>query len=150
MHRMRKLLLALSILLLLGWVGGAVDNALAQPSGHAHKTVFSKASGHKHSDANAERGKFYCPMHKHRSLMPCPHKHSKKEMAHPKQCKIGPDCGGSPVKSVPVHFSFDHNPVLTADISRLDLPGIVRAVSSLRIAYDDPPLNSRKHPPKSL
>jgi hypothetical protein len=150
MLRMRKILFALCALILLSWMGSAVENSSAHPSGHAHKHISSHSTGHQHNDENTEGGKFYCPMHKHRSLMPCPHKHSQKEMAHPKQCKIGPECGGSPVKSVPINFSFDHNPVLMTDSFPLDLPGLIRADSSLPVDYDDPPLNSQKHPPKSL
>jgi len=147
---MKKILFALYLLVLLGWMGTAVENSSAHPLGHAHKHIFSQPNEHQHNDENAARAKFYCPMHKHRSLMPCPHKHSQKEMADPKQCKIGPDCGGKPVNSIPLNFGFDTNLALQADQSRLNLPDITKAARSLPGAYDNPPLNSRKHPPKSL
>jgi hypothetical protein len=147
---MRKILFPFCVLVLLSWMGGAVENSLAHPSDHSHKHISSHSMGHQHHNKNAQTGKFYCPMHKHRSLTPCPHQHSQKEMAHPKQCKIAPDCGGSPVKPVPAHSGFDNNPALMTDSILLDLPGIIGTDSSLRAAYDDPPLNSLKHPPKSL
>jgi len=140
----------LCALVLLSWLGGAVENSFAGPSDHSHKHIFSQPNEHQHSDKNAEAGRFYCPMHNHRSLMPCPRKHSQKEMAHPKQCKIGPDCGGSPVKSVPAPTGFDYHPALMAELSLPALPCIARAFSSLRVVYDDPPLIAQKHPPKSL
>ena len=148
MRRMKKILFALCLLVLLSAMGNAVQNSSAQP--HAHKNIFSQSSGHEQHDKIAKTGKFNCPLHKHKSLAPCPHKHSQKEMAHPKQCKIGPDCGGNPFKSVPVNFGHDHNPVLMANLSRLNLSGIARAASFPPVAYDDPPLNAKKHPPKSL
>ena len=150
MPRMRKILFALFTLVLLSWMGDAVKNSLAGPLGHSHKPVFSQPNGHQHSDKNAGAGNFYCPMHKHRSLMPCPHRHSQKEMAHPKQCKIGPDCGGSPFKSIPAPTGFDTNPALMAEPSSADLPGIAWAFPSLRVAYDGPSPISQKHRPKSL
>ena len=150
MPRLKKILFVLFTLVLLSWIGGAVENSFAGPSDHSHKPVFSQLNGHQHSDKNAGAGKFYCPMHKHRSLMPCPHRHSQKEMAHPKQCKIGPDCGGSSFKSVPAHTGFDTNPAVMAEPSRADLPGIAGAISPLRVAYDGPSPIFQKHPPKSL
>jgi len=145
---MKKILLASCLLVLLSWVGNAVENSSAQP--HSHKNIFSQSSGHEHHDKTAKAGRFNCPLHKHKSLAPCPHKHSQKEMAHPKQCHIAPDCGGNPFKSVPVNFGHDHNPASTAHMPHLNLPNIARAISSLRVTYEGPLLNSRKHPPKSL
>ena len=150
MPRKKKILFALCLLILLGWMGSAVEYSSAQPQGHAHKHIFSQPNEHEHSAENAVPGKFYCPMHKHRSLMPCPHKHSQKEMADPRQCKIGPDCGGSPVQSLPLNFSFDTNLALLTDRSRSNLPNIAPAVRLLPVAYDDPPRGSKKHPPRSL
>ena len=150
MPQMRKILFALFTLVLLSWMGGAVENSLARSSDHSHQPVFSQPNGHGHSNKNAGTGKFYCPMHKHRSLMPCPHRHSQKEMAHPKQSKIGPDCGGIPFTSVPAHTGFDYNPALMAELSRLDLPGLAGEFSPLRVPYDGPLPISQKHPPKSL
>ncbi len=147
---MKKILFALCALVLLSWVGGAVENSSAHPSDHSHKHIFSQTNSHNHSAENTAVDNFHCPMHNHRSLMPCPHKHSQKEMAHPKQCKIGPDCHGSPFKSVPVHTGSDYNPACMADMSRLDLPGLTGKFSPLRVAYDAPFLTSQKHPPKSL
>lgn len=150
MPRMRKILTALFTLVLLSWVGGAVENSLARPSDHSHQPVFSQPNGHQHHDENAGTGKFYCPMHKHRSLTPCPHRHSQKEMAQKKQCKIGPDCGGSPFKSIPAQTGFDFNPAWMAVMSHQDLPGLAGAFLSLRVAYEDPSPISQKHPPKFL
>lgn len=145
---MKKILPALCLFVLLTGMGNAVENSSAQP--HAHKNIFSQSSEHSHNKLNAKTGRFNCPLHKHKSQTPCPHMHSQKEMAHPKQCKISPDCGGKPFKSAPVNFGHDHNPALMTDLSRLNLPGIARAVSFPPVAYDDPPLNAKKHPPKSL
>lgn len=150
MPRMKKILTALCLLILLGGIGSAVKNSAAQPLGQAHKPIFSQPSEHKHSNENAEQGKFYCPMHKQRSLIPCPHKHSQKDMAGPKQFKIGSDCGGSPVKSLPRNFGFNSNPALMTDMPQLNFLDIAQAVISSPMAYDDPPKGSKKHPPKSL
>ncbi len=149
MHRLKKILLASCLLVLLSWVGNAVENSSAK-SHDSHRNIFSQSSGHQHNKVNAKSGKFHCLLHKHKSLAPCPHKHSQKEMAHPKQCKIGPDCGGNPFKSVPVNFGHDHNPVSAANPSCLNLPGNARAVCSFQVTYENPPLNAKKHPPKSL
>jgi len=150
MPRMKNILFALCTLVLLSWAGGAVGNSFAGPSDHSYQPVFSQSNGHEHHDKNAERGEYYCPMHKHRSLMPCPHKHSRKEMAHPKQCKISPDCGGSPFKSIPAPAGFAHNHVLLADSSLPNLLEIATAIPSLQVAYNNPSLTFKKHPPKSL
>jgi len=150
MPRMKKILFALCALVLLGWVGGAVENSFAGSLHHSHKPVFSQPNGDAHHDKSAGSGKFYCPMHKHRSLMPCPHKHSQKEMAHPGQCKIGVDCGGSPFKSIPAPTGFNTNPILMTDNSLPNLPEIATAISLSRVAYDNPPTTFQKHPPKSL
>ncbi len=122
MSRMRKVLFGLCALVLLSWMSNAVENALAHPSGHPHKHILSHSNGQKHIDDNAVAVEFNCPSHKHGSLLPCPHKHSQKEMAYPEQNKIGPDCGESPVKSVFPNTGSDYNSVLTVDMSRPDLP----------------------------
>lgn len=150
MPRIRKILFVLATGVLFCWMGGPVPNSSAHPSDHSHKHMVASLKGHQHNAESSAGSKFYCPMHKHRSLMPCPHKHSRKEMADPKQCAIGPDCNGSPVKSLPVNTGFDYHQALMEGRWNMGFPDNVSALSSLPVAYDDPPLNSPKHPPKSL
>ena len=123
---MRKILFGLFAFVLLSWMGGVVENSSAHPSGHSHKHILSHSNGHELSNDNVGAGQFSCP------TSPCQHKHSQKEMVHPKQHKIGLDCGENLVKSVPVNSGTDDNPVLMKDMSPKDLlPAEARKFSSI-------------------
>jgi len=150
MARSQRILLVSFVFALLLGFGWEVAISEAHPSGHSHEHIFSSHGKHNHSDESAEEEKFYCPMHKHYSLMPCPHKHTQEDMAHPKQCKIGPDCGGSSQKSLPGNSGTDHNRGLNSTVTPLDPPDITEAPFSQELTHNSPQPDSPWHPPQSL
>ena len=150
MVRLQHILLVSLVFALLNGFGWNVETSDAHPSGHSHKHIFSSLDDHHHGSETAKENKFYCPMHKHYSSMPCPHRHTQKEMAHPEQCKIGPECGGSSQKSLPGNPGTDHNRGLNDQTIPLDPPEITQAPFVRRMPYNSPQPDSPWHPPQSL
>lgn len=150
MARLQQILLVSMVLALLNGFGWNIDISNAHPSGHTHKLIFSAHHKHGHSAENSGEAKFYCPIHKHYSSLPCPHMHTQKEMAHPDQCKIGSECGGSSQKSLPGNPGTDHNRGLSDKTIPLDPPAITQAPFFLRLTHNSPQSDSPWHPPKSL
>lgn len=55
-----------------------------------------------------------CPLSHHQKGLPCPHAQSKKDS---NECQIAPDCGGSPLASIPASVDFSKNLFSVSDSS---------------------------------
>jgi hypothetical protein len=127
MARLKHILSVSVVLTLLVGFGWNVAISEAHPSGHSHEHIFSSHSKPNHSGENSEEDKFYCPKHKHYSSLPCPRLHTQEDMAHPEHCKIGPECGRSSQKSLPLNSGADDNRALNNTIIPLDPPEITHS-----------------------
>jgi len=150
MARSARILFLTSVAALLLGFGGNVEISEAHPSGHSHAHIFSSHGQHNSNSEAKEGKKFYCPMHKHYSSLPCPHLHTQEDMAHPERCKIGPDCGGSSQKSLPHNSGTDRNHGLNDGATLLDPPEITRSPVSQETTHNSPHRESPWHPPQSL
>jgi len=150
MARPHHILLVSLVVALLAGFAWNTKSSEAHPSGHSHQHIFSSHSKHNPGGDASKKEKFYCPMHKHSSSLPCPHAHTQKEMAHPKRCKIGPECGGGSTKSVPGSPGTNHNPGPNDGALSLDPPAITQAPFSQGLTHNTPHPDLPWHPPQSL
>jgi hypothetical protein len=150
MARLQRILLISSVFALLLGFGWNVGISEAHPSGHSHEHIFSSHGKHNHSVEAQGENKFYCPMHKHFSSLPCPRLHTREDMAHPEQCKIGPDCGGGSQKSLPENSRTDRNHGLNDGATALEPPAFTKAPVSKGWPHNSPQPDVPWHPPQSL
>jgi hypothetical protein len=60
----------------------------------------------KDSALESNMAKHACPLDHHKKGLPCPHSQSKKDGA---KYQIAPDCGGTPLASIPTSVDFSKN-----------------------------------------
>jgi hypothetical protein len=123
-----------ALLMLLLWVSAASASPFHhhEKKGHAFET-------HKAGHA--------CPMNHHQKGLPCPHAQNKKDG---KEYQIAPDCGGSPLASIPTSVDFSKNLSFVSDSSlpMADDTADGFILKSLRHKFSLSFLLD--HPPKSL
>ena len=123
-----------ALIVLLVWASAASASPF-----HHHEKNGPALESHKAGHA--------CPVNHHQKGLPCPHNQSKKDG---EECQIAPDCGGSPLASIPTTAGFAKNLI---SVSELSLTGSgdkadrfilksLRYKFSLSFQLD--------HPPKSL
>lgn len=95
----------------------------------------------------SNKGGHACPMGHQQKGLPCPHMQSKQDS---KECQIAPDCGGSPLASIPASAGFSKNLLSISEqsLSRADGKAKGFILKSLRHKFS---LSFQlDHPPKSL
>jgi len=88
-----------------------------------------------------------CPLDNHQKGLPCPHSQSKKD---PKGYQIAPDCGGSPLASIPASGNFSKNLFSVSNSCLIKADHQVGGLTLISPRHKFSLSFQLDHPPKSL
>jgi hypothetical protein len=123
-----------ALLMLLVWASAASASPF-----HHHEKKSSALKNHEIQHA--------CPLDHNQKGIPCPHSLSKKD---PNGYQIAPDCGGSPLASVPSSASFSKNLFFVSNSCLIKADHQVGGLTLISPRHKFTLSFQLDHPPKSL